>query len=111
MSDQIEKAAASFRKAISNAIVPLQTVRTVKADEFARLEKSAAELATLLKGRDLVSKSLLNEYFVSAQILRNEAPHCGGDRARIEGIAQRIEYYLGLILKDESPMQRVPSVP
>jgi len=111
MSDQIEKAAASFREAITNAIVPLQTVRTVKADEFARLEKCAAELVALLKGRDLVSKALLNEFFVSAQILRNEALHCGKERALVEGVAQKIEYYLGLILKDESPQQRVPGVP
>ena len=111
MSDSIELAAAAFREAITNAIVPLQTVRTVKTDEFACLEKCAAELVALLKGRDLVSKSLLNEFFITAQILKNEAPHCGKDRGFIEGVAQKIEYYFGLILKDESPQQRTPGVP
>jgi hypothetical protein len=111
MPESINTAAASFREAITNAIVPLQTVRVVKPDEFARLEKVAAELVILLKGHELVSKSLLNEFFVSAQVLRNEAPHFGADRGRIEAVAQKIEYYLSLILKDETPQQRVPGVP
>jgi hypothetical protein len=83
----------------------------VKTDEFARLEKSGAELVALLKGRDVVSKALLNEFFVCTQILKNEAPFCGKDRALIEGVAQKIEYCFGLILNDESPQQRVPGVP
>lgn len=111
MSESIATAAASFRAAITNAIVPLQTVRAVKPDEFARLEKVAVELVTLLKGHELVPKSLLNEFFVSAQVLRNEAPYFGADRGLIEAVAQKMEYYLSLILKDENPQQRVPGVP
>jgi hypothetical protein len=110
-TDSIDKAAASFREAITKAIVPLQTTRVISVDDFVRLEKAAAELVALLKGHELVSKSLLNEFLVSAQVLRNEAPFCGSDRSRIESVAQKIEYYLSLILKDEAPEQRIPGVP
>jgi hypothetical protein len=111
MSEPIEAVSASFREAITKAIVPLQTVHVVKADEFDRLERIAADLAVLLKGRELVSKSLLNEFYVSVRVLRNEAPYCGSGRNRVEAAAQKIEHYLGLILKNESPEQRVPGVP
>lgn len=110
-NDSIERAAASFREAITRSIVPLQTTREVKVDEFARLEEVAAELAALLKGHELVSKSLLKEFRMSARVLRNEAPYFAAERAKIDSLAQKFEYYLDLILMDEAPGQRVPGVP
>lgn len=111
MNDPIALAAARFREAITRAIVPLQTTRTILADELITLEKTAGEVAKLLKGHDLVSKSLLNEFLVSARVLRNEAAFFGNERSRIEGVAQKIEDYLALILRDEVPGLRVPGVP
>jgi hypothetical protein len=111
MSDSIESTTAAFREAITKFIVPLQTTRVIKMNEFDAMDKSARELTSLLKGNELVSKSLLNEFFITVQVIRNEAPYFGKDSVQLEELARKIEYYLGLILTDETPEQRIPGVP
>lgn len=102
MSDAIEETAAALRQAITTAIVPLQTTREFEPEAFAAIEEAARELTRLLKGCELVSKALLNELFVTVNILRNEAPYFQVERAPLAEIADRIEYCLSLILTNRT---------
>lgn len=111
MEDKIAQAADSLRRAITEAIVPLQTMRGAKKEAFERLQISARTLATALKGHDLLSKALLKELYACIQILRNEAPHAAKDRSFLEGEADKLELCFGLILEDEDHSDRKPGVP
>jgi hypothetical protein len=111
MDHDLSEAADSLRRAITAAIVPLQTMRGAKKEEFARLQASARVLATALKGRDLVSKALLKEMYACIQILRNEAPHTANDRRFLEDEADKLELCFGLILEDEDHSDRKSGVP
>jgi len=111
MEPDLSEVADSLRRAITAAIVPLQTMRGAKKEEFARLQASARALVTALKGRDLVSKTLLKEIYACVQVLRNEAPHAATDRRYLEDEADKLELCFGLILDDEDHSDRKPGVP
>ena len=111
MNTKIESVASSFRDAITTVIVPLQTSRNLNPTELARLESLAEEITKLLKGSDSISKSLLNELYLTARILKNEAVHSISHRSQLEAASKKLEHYFELILKDESPQQRIPGVP
>jgi hypothetical protein len=109
--NEIDQVADELRKNITNFIVPLQTTRVVRADAFEAINRSARTLARILRGSPLVQKSLLNELFVTAQILRAEAPYLKGESAKLSGMADQIETTFALILKGEAHEDRVPGVP
>jgi len=100
-----------IRDAVSNLLIPLQTVRVLKRDAFEELDASVRLLAKELKDHELVPKSLLNEVYGTMQVLRNEAPYFKGDKVIIEEMANQLEMTLGLILIGESHEDRAPGVP
>ena len=107
-TDRVEE---ELRQAITRSLVPLQTGRTVDAGAFGELERLARLVAVQLKGQQRVRKSLLNELYVSARIIRAEAPYIKGHTEALVQIANRLETVFGLILRDESPDDRKPGVP
>ncbi|MDR1146945.1 MAG: hypothetical protein LBK71_12545 [Verrucomicrobiales bacterium] len=111
MNSETEKASDLFREAITNAIVPIQTAHIIKDDKLENLNQVALKLTNLLKGHDLVSKSLLNEFYGIVQILRAEAPYFGNDKIKLQTLADKIELYFGLILENESLEDRIAGVP
>jgi hypothetical protein len=102
MSDAIETAAAALRESITRAIFPLQTTRVFSADAFAAMDQNARVLVDLLKGHALVSKRLLNEYWLLMHILRNEAPYFKAEQQRLEALGETIEQYLHFILENKT---------
>jgi hypothetical protein len=100
-----------LREAISSFLVPLQTTRVLNKDAFIKLLKIVEALAQTLKGIDSVSKSVLNELYVTIQVLRAEAPYVKGETSAIQEMAGKLEYYFALILRNETPSERIPGVP
>lgn len=111
MDNQVEIAVAGLREAISDFLLPLQTVRVIDRGAFRRLHGYAQELVRLLKESESVSKSLLNELFTVSIVTRAEAPYFKVERQELEGMATKIELCFSLILKGEAPEDRVPNVP
>lgn len=111
MDANLESAIADFHAAVTRAIVPLQTLREVRTEQFALLEKSIVKVMGLLKGQQMVSKSLLNDLFGTIQVIRNEAQEFETDRLILEDVANKIEFYFFLILKDETPDERKAGIP
>jgi hypothetical protein len=111
MEDDIENAASDLRAAITDFLLPLQTSRVVRRDDFVRLRRHTHELMRLLKGRDLVSKALMNELFSVPLIIRAEIPYFKTDASDLDEMAGEIELCFSLLLKDEVPEDRIPGVP
>jgi len=109
--NDVESLGEELREAISRFVVPLQTIRTVDQKAFDRIEHLARLLSRKLKGNDLVSKSLLKELYVTATIIRAEAPYIKSEAAGLEKMAGQIEMIFGLILRGESCDDRKPGVP
>ena len=107
----IQAIADELREAITGFVVPLQTTKVLNRDAFAVLNQLCEKLAHALKGTDLVSKSLLNELYVTIQVIRAEAPYVRGETSLLQEMAAKLEYCFALILRNESPADRVPGVP
>lgn len=99
-----------LREAISQFIVPLQTSRVVAREAFDKLNQSARLLASTLKDIDSVSKSLLNELYVTFKVIRTEAQFIKEESANLEKMADQIEMTFDLILRGESCDDRKPGV-
>ena len=100
-----------LREAITSFLVPLQTTRILNRNAFLTLNKAVEALAQALKGTDYVSKAVLNEMYVTIQVMRAEAPYFKEETASIQEMADKLEYCFALILRNESPSDRVPGVP
>lgn len=109
---EIEIFADDFRQKISDFLVPIQTSKFVSEEKFRAVQQALELVASKLKDRDLVSKSLLNEAYVTIKILRAEAPHFNKDESMaIVNMANKLEFIFDLILKNETTDQRKPGVP
>jgi hypothetical protein len=100
-----------FKSDLGEFLRAIQTVRVVDLAAFQRVDREAAELAKGLKGQALVPRSLLNELRVATKILRAEVPYVEGGRNDLASMADKLEMTFDLILKGESPEDRVPGVP
>lgn len=89
----------------------VQTLRVVDAATFLKVDGGAAELARAFKGQSHVPKSILNELRTATKLLRAEAPYIEGESSRLVEMADKLEMTFDLILKGESPEDRVPGVP
>jgi hypothetical protein len=107
----VEIAAQRYREVAFEAIAPMQIMKGVSRPKFEMLHDAAASLATALKDKEEISKSLLNELYSTIQVLRNEAPHQKADREYLESLANRLEYCFGLILLGEDHSDRIPGKP
>ncbi len=75
------------------------------------MHRHAQELMRILKGTEMVSKYLLNELFTVPLVIRAESSYFKNEQQELEEMANQIELCLSLILKDETPEDRVPRVP
>jgi hypothetical protein len=109
---EIEVSADKLRQKISDFLVPIQTSRLVSEENFIAVQQALEQIALKLKDRDLVSKSLLNEAYVTIKILREEASYFNEDESTtIVNMANKLEFIFDLILKNETTDQRKPGVP
>lgn len=108
----IEKLKDEFNQKATDFLVPIQTSKVVKLDCFESLRESLEKISLALKDIDLISKSLLNEVYVTIKILRGEAPYFSDNESRLMiYMANNLEYVFELILKNEAVGERKPGVP
>ena len=109
--NNIDEISRLLRERISGFLVPLQTRKAIDKAAFEGLAECARQLARQLKGTTLVSKAVLNEIRVTIGVLRAEAQYAGDKAPELVGMANRLEMVFDLILRDETPDDRVPGVP
>lgn len=110
MSD-LDSARESFKEKASAFLLSIQTMKVVDSQAFQEVDAKAKLLSRLLKDRELISKSLLNELHMAAKILRAEAPYVKGQSATLIKMAEQLELTFDLILRGECQSDRVPGVP
>ena len=101
-----------LREAVSAFLYPLKTTSEVKKEAFARLEAIAAEATRICKAAALLSKALLAEIFIATRAIEPEEEYVAvEDRAALCGMRQKLDVLFYLLLKGESPEERLPGVP
>ncbi len=100
-----------LRNAITRFFVPLQTTRDIDRDAFASLIGVTTDMSYALKGNSLIPKDLLIEIYSSYLIICNEAPAFGSHQTELEEMAYKLGFLFYLILKDETPSDRIPGAP
>jgi hypothetical protein len=109
---EIEVYEEELRQKISDFLVPIQTSRVVSETNFKSVQQALEQIASELKDINIVSKSLLNDAYVTIKILRAEAPHFNEDESNVMvHMANKLEIVFELILKNETIDQRKPGVP
>lgn len=103
--------APELRAAVTRFVVPLQTTRIVDSAAFERLHALTLELMRSYKGKDLVSKSLLNELYVTSRVIQAESAHAKTERGALEAMANKLETCVGLLLKNEVLEERQSGIP
>jgi len=96
---------------ISRLLIPLQTGEVIDQAAFESLEQCARSLARKLKGSELLPRTALKELKVAIGVLRAEAQHAGKEAPNLVAMSNRLEMVFDLILRGESPDDRVPGVP
>jgi hypothetical protein len=110
MSD-LDLAQEGFRQKIGDFLLEVQTMKTINPQTFQEVDVKARLLARLLKDRELISKSLLNELHTAARILRAEAPFIKDQHVALVKMAEQLELTFDLILRGECHSDRIPGVP
>lgn len=100
-----------FKYKVGDFLLAVQTVKTVNHQAFQEVDAQAKLLARLLKGRELVSKSFLNDLHTAARILRAEAPFIKDQLITLVKMAEQLELTFDLILRGECHADRTPGVP
>lgn len=103
--------APELREAVTQFLVPLQTMQPTNVKAFERLHGLVIELMRSYKGNDLVSKSLLNELYTVPRIITTELEHRPAEREILEKMTQQLVFCFDLLLIDELPEERRPGVP
>ncbi|WP_457447618.1 hypothetical protein [Roseateles sp. P5_E4] len=106
----IEDVAAELRSSGAELVTALQTTREIKQQAFERLDQASRELARLLKGADQLPRQIVNDLYLTAKILENEAPY-SKDNARVGQMASALYMTFDLILLGESHEDRRSGVP
>ncbi len=107
----IEVIGNELRAAITRFLVPLQTERKLDDEAFEDLHRAANSLAGELKGADTLPRKLMNELYVTIQVIRREGEYFHEAGETLQGMAGRLEMTFSLILKGECHDDRAPGVP
>jgi precorrin-6x reductase len=109
--NDLDLAQEDFRKKIGDFLIVLQTMGGINQQIFQEIDIQAKLLARLLKDRELISKSLLNELHIAVKILRAEAPFAKDQQVSLVRMAEQLELTFDLILRGECHNDRIPGVP
>lgn len=109
--NNIDKTSNDLRERVSGFLIPLQTRRIIDKAAFESLDECARDCARKLKGAELVPRTMLNELKVTIGVLRAEAQHLGSEGPNLIAMSNRLEMTFDLILRGESPDDRIPGVP
>lgn len=106
----IEEVAARLRSNGMELVAALQSTKEIKQQAFERLDSASRELAQLLKGAEQLPRQIVNDLYLTAKILENEAPY-SKDSALVAQMASELYMTFDLILLGESHEDRIPGVP
>jgi hypothetical protein len=109
--NDLDLAQESFRLKVGDFLLSVQTMKAINPQAFLEVDAQARLLARLIKDKELISKSLLNELHMAARILRAEAPFIKDQQATLVKMAEQLELTFDLILRGECHSDRVPGVP
>lgn len=98
-----------LQRSLTEFLVPLQTVGVVDEAAFRQVELCATELAEHLKGSEELPRIPINELYETVKLLLGESEY--HPTKNLGALANRLEKILALILRGESPSDRVPGVP
>ncbi len=107
---ELERVSAELRKAIFDVRMPLQTTKELNVSGFDRLERSAAELAELLRGSQQLPREIVNDLYMAAKAMENETPYAK-DQALVSQWASKLYMTFDLILLGEAHRDYKPGVP
>ena len=71
----IESVAAELRSSGAELVLALQTTKEIKQQAFERLDNASRELARLLRRSEQLPRRIVNDLYITAKILENEAPY------------------------------------
>ena len=106
----IEGVAAELRSSGAEFVMALQTTKEIKREAFERLDKASRELARLLKGAEQLPREIVNDLYITAKILENEAPY-SKDSALVSQMAGTLFMTFDIILLGESHEDYPPGTP
>ncbi|SEL68001.1 hypothetical protein SAMN05216359_113136 [Roseateles sp. YR242] len=106
----VESVATELRSSGAELVTALQSTKEIKRQAFERLDQASRELARLLKGSEQLPRQIVNDLYVTAKILENEAPY-SKDSAAVGQMASALYMTFDLILLGESHEDRRPGVP
>jgi hypothetical protein len=99
MSD-IDRVGAEMQKHIFDFILPLQTSKEINVDTFEKIDQLSRELATLLKGNEMLPRKWLYELDIAAGILEAETAYAK-DPKLIAQMASKLRETFGVIICGE----------
>ncbi|MHA6196399.1 hypothetical protein ACX3YG_18745 [Pseudomonas wadenswilerensis] len=106
----LESVAAEMRSSGSELVVALQTNKEIKQQSFEHFDRASRELAQLLRGSEQLPRQIVNDLYIIAKTLENEAPH-SIDSEQVLKMAYALYMTFDLILLGESHEDRQPGVP
>lgn len=105
----VESVAAELRSSGFELITVLQSTKEIRLQAFDRLNQASRELARLLRGSEQLPRQIVNDLYVTAKILENEAPY-SKDKALIQQMASELFMTFDLILLGECHEDRGPGL-
>ncbi|WP_139236823.1 hypothetical protein [Rugamonas rubra] len=109
--NDLEFVQEDFKEKVGSFILAVQTMKIVDYKVAQDVVCQSKLLARLLKDKELVSKSILNELYTAARMLRTEAPFIKGHSDALVEMAEQLELTFYLILRGECHDDRVSGVP
>lgn len=111
MTNNLSGNAYALIASMGDFLCKLQIARAVDVATFELIDAQARELARELRGNEQLPRLLLQEWYVTIQTLRNEAPYFREHEKQLSEMANRLEFTFALVLRGESHDDRVPGVP
>lgn len=99
--NNIEDVAAELRSSGAELVMALQSTKEIKRQAFERLDNASRELATLLRGSEQLPRQIVNDLYITAKILENEAPY-SKDHELVSHMARELYMTFDIILLGES---------
>ncbi|WP_175131457.1 hypothetical protein [Achromobacter pulmonis] len=106
----IEGVAAELRSSGAELVMALQSTKEIKQQAFERLDRASRELAILLRGAEQLPRQIVNDLYITAKILENEAPY-SKDNELVRQMAYTLYKTFDIILLGESHDDYRPGIP
>jgi hypothetical protein len=92
-------------------LLPITMSKPAVKAAFEKAERSAADVARALKGRDDLPRDVLRSIYKAIGVIRAQLPYQKEGRDELASMCNKLEMVFFLILEGESPDDRKPGVP